>query len=52
MKTTVLAGLAMAGTAAFGASIHDFSLKSIDGQDLALSAYKGKAVLIVNTASQ
>ncbi len=36
----------------FGASIHDFSLKSIDGQDLALSAYKGKTVLIVNTASQ
>lgn len=36
----------------FGASIHDFTLKSIDGQDMPLSAYKGKVVLIVNTASQ
>jgi glutathione peroxidase len=52
MKTTVLAGLAMACSTAFGASIHDFTLKSIDGQDLALSSFKGKAVLIVNTASQ
>ncbi|MCC6537075.1 MAG: glutathione peroxidase [Bryobacterales bacterium] len=52
MKTTVLAGLAMACTSAFGASVHDFTLKTIDGQDLALSSFKGKAVLIVNTASQ
>ena len=36
----------------FAASIHDFTLKSIDGKDLPLSGYKGKIVLIVNTASQ
>jgi len=39
-------------TTLFGASFHDFTLKSIDGQDMPLAAYKGKAVLIVNTASQ
>ena len=33
-------------------SIHDFSLKSIDGQDLPLSSHKGKAVLLVTTASR
>ena len=36
----------------FGASIHDFTMKSIDGKDLPLSSFKGKAVLVVNTASQ
>ena len=34
------------------ASIHDFALKSIDGNELPLSSLKGKVVLIVNTASQ
>ena len=33
-------------------SIHGFTLKSIRGQDLPLSAYRGKVVLVVNTASQ
>ena len=37
---------------AFSASIHDFAMKSIDGKDLPLSSYKGKVVLVVNTASQ
>jgi len=30
---------------------HDFSFKSIDGEALPLSKYKGKAVLVVNVAS-
>jgi len=30
----------------------DFSLKSIDGKDVALSQYKGKVVLLVNVASK
>ena len=30
---------------------HDFSFKSIDGESLPLANFKGKAVLIVNTAS-
>lgn len=37
----------------FGAdSVHGFSLKTIDGADMPLSAYQGKVLLLVNTASQ
>ena len=32
-------------------SLHDFSARTIDGQDLALSSFKGQVVLVVNTAS-
>jgi glutathione peroxidase len=31
---------------------YDFSARTIDGQEQALSAYRGKAMLIVNTASK
>jgi glutathione peroxidase len=34
------------------ASVYDFKLKNIDGQDFSLAQYKGKKVLIVNTASK
>lgn len=33
-------------------SLYDFSIKSIDGKNLDLSIYKGKKILIVNTASE
>ncbi|HEY9007988.1 MAG TPA: glutathione peroxidase [Ohtaekwangia sp.] len=33
-------------------SIYDFKLKSLDGQDIDFSQYKGKNLLIVNTASK
>ncbi|KAJ6406129.1 hypothetical protein OIU84_009784 [Salix udensis] len=33
-------------------SIHDFTVKDIDGKDVALSKFKGKVLLIVNVASQ
>lgn len=33
-------------------SLYDFKVKTIDGQDASLAAYKGKALLIVNTASK
>lgn len=33
-------------------SIYDFSARDIDGQERALSAFRGKVLLIVNTASQ
>lgn len=39
-------------TAAAAASVHDFTVKSIDGKPVKLSAYKGKKLLIVNTASE
>ncbi|MBK8288576.1 MAG: glutathione peroxidase [Cellvibrionales bacterium] len=35
-----------------GKSVFDFSATTIDGQFLDLSAYKGKVLLIVNTASK
>ena len=33
-------------------SLHDFTVKNIDGEDFNLSALKGKKVLVVNTASK
>ena len=33
-------------------SIYDFKLKTLDGQDLSLSKFKGKKILIVNVASE
>jgi glutathione peroxidase len=33
-------------------SIYDFKLKTIDGQELSLSKFKGKKILIINTASE
>lgn len=33
-------------------SIYDFSAKSIDGEDVSLEEYKGKVVIVVNTASK
>jgi glutathione peroxidase len=33
-------------------SAHDFSFTSIDGAALPLAGFKGKAVLVVNTASK
>ena len=39
-------------TAETAASVYDFTVKSIDGKDVKLSQYKGKKLLIVNTASE
>ncbi|KAM0918398.1 hypothetical protein ACQ4PT_008949 [Festuca glaucescens] len=39
-------------TAATEKSIYDFTVKDIDGKGIALSKFKGKALLIVNVASQ
>lgn len=33
-------------------SIYDFTVKDIDGKDVALAQYKGGVLLIVNVASQ
>ena len=44
--------LAMTETTAAPASVYDFTVKSIDGKDVKLSQYKGKKLLIVNTASE
>ena len=39
-------------TTAVPASVYDFTVKSIGGKDVKLSQYKGKKLLIVNTASE
>ncbi|HEX8426644.1 glutathione peroxidase [Hymenobacter sp.] len=39
-------------TAVAPATVYDFTVKSIDGKDVKLSQYKGKKLLIVNTASK
>jgi len=54
MKTIALLAslIVMTTIAASAESIYDIKLKDIDGKDTTLSAYKGKAVLIVNVASK
>jgi glutathione peroxidase len=47
---TLAVGL-LTGGAAMAKNAHDFSFESIDGGPLPLAQYKGKAVLVVNTAS-
>ncbi len=49
---TFLGLLATAATADAPASLFDFTMKSIDGKSQPLSAYKGQAILVVNTASK
>jgi glutathione peroxidase len=38
--------------AMFGASVYDYSMKNIDGKNVALSSFKGKVLLVVNVASK
>ena len=40
-----------APSTALAGPAHDFAFRAIDGGELPLSAYRGKAVLVVNTAS-
>ena len=49
MKTLVLIFAMML---AMPGSVYEFKLKSIDGKDFNLAQFKGKKVLIVNTASK
>jgi glutathione peroxidase len=43
---------ASVGNAVSNKTIYDFTMKDIDGKPVSLSQYKGKIVVIVNTASQ
>jgi glutathione peroxidase len=51
MKTLALI-LALLFVTSAPSSVYDFKLKSIDGKKFSLAKYKGKKVLIVNTASK
>ncbi|MSV29634.1 MAG: glutathione peroxidase, partial [Bryobacterales bacterium] len=49
----LIAGAVIAAGSAFAAaSVHEFTPNGIDGAPAALASYKGKALLIVNVASQ
>jgi len=50
MKTLIIA--MMVSMLLDGASIYDFKVPGLEGNTIDLSAYKGKKILIVNTASK
>jgi glutathione peroxidase len=53
MKTLLIAALALAALPLVAEdSVHDFKVKNIKGDDVDLSGYKGKVLLIVNVASK
>ena len=55
MKTKILAAAFAALMATFASnaqSIYDFKVKDMDGNEVSLSDYKGKVLLIVNTATE
>lgn len=54
MKITFFAAMLISAalTQVNAGGVHDVSIKSIDGENTQLSAYKGKALLIVNVASE
>jgi glutathione peroxidase len=49
---TLIVFLAAGATAAHAKSIYDFTMKSIDGQQVSLKTFSGKVVLLVNVASR
>ena len=51
LAIALLVPLAFA-TAAVPTSFFDFTMKTIDGKELSLAAYKGQVLLVVNTASK
>ncbi len=49
---TLLAALLMTATSLLAADLQSIALKTIDGKDASLKDYAGKALLIVNVASE
>jgi glutathione peroxidase len=52
MHTLAVVGVLMSTQIFAADTIYDFGLKTIDGAEMPLDHYKGKVVLLVNTASQ
>ena len=55
MKLTTIITLIMITITSFGQpgkTFHDFTVQTIDGKTISLSQFKGKKVLVVNTASK
>ena len=51
MRVLMILAMMFASPAWAATSAHDFSLPSIDGGEVKLSDFKGKTILLVNTAS-
>ena len=51
-NTTIIENMKTNTMADSAKSIHSFSVKALDGSSINLSDYKGKKILIVNTASE
>lgn len=52
MKTILIAAMLLVAAATPGTkTVHDFKVTNIEGKDVSLDMYKGKVLLIVNTAS-
>src|SRR5579863_3883687 len=49
---TILGTLCIMSLAAMASSVHEFSMKAIDGQTVTLSQFKGQVMLVVNVASR
>ncbi len=52
LATLILSLTAMLSNPSATGGLHTFTVKDIRGRDVALSAYQGKVVLVVNTASR
>src|SRR6185503_2053685 len=52
MKTQFATLCVMAGMALGASSVHEFTMKTLDGKQTPLASYKGKVMLVVNVASQ
>jgi len=52
MKTLLATVLVMSGIALGASSVHEFTMKTLDGKQLPLASFKGKVMLVVNVASQ
>lgn len=51
IASTLAAALAVHAAPKAPASVYDFKMKNIDGQEVALSQFKGKVLLFVNVAT-
>jgi glutathione peroxidase len=52
LRLMLMLCVACASVSAQSKSIYDFTMKSIDGQQVSLGSYSGKVVLLVNVASK
>ena len=52
MKTLLATLCVTAGIALGASSVHEFTMKALDGKQVPLASFKGKVMLVVNVASQ